>query len=148
MIYKHQQWWLRAGTRGTKFHCVNPLYFFTGCKEIISRESAQGARRSIGLIPHSFSYWPQGNHLKRVRPRGTKDHWVNHLQFFTGCKAIISRDWDQGALRPIGFIPQNLFLVTTNWLHMNWTSIDLSSSDITTYFEIYYYQGILVRYRC
>ena len=52
----------------------------TAYKEIITRESAQGALSPIGLIPSIFN-WPQGNNTKRVVPRGTKSHWINPYQF-------------------------------------------------------------------
>ena len=91
-IYKHHQLWLRVEPRETKDYWVNPS---------------------------QFSYWTQGNHLKKFGPRGTKAHWVHPLQFLTGRKAIISRYLDQGALRPIELTPRNLFYVTTHCLHIN-----------------------------
>ena len=108
MIYKHHQWWLlvvprvtkdhwfnpshfsylpqeirciRVVPRDNKAHLVHPLQFFTGYKAIISRDSYQGSLRPIGLIPQNKSCWPQGDRLKRVVPRGTKDHWVYHFRF-------------------------------------------------------------------
>ena len=88
LIYKHHQWWLRVGLSGTKSHWV---------------------------IPSHISYLSQVNHLKIVRPRGTESHLVHPLQIFTVCKAINSREWAQGALRPILFIPWNI----SYWMQVN-----------------------------
>ena len=130
--------------RNIKAHWVHPLKNFTVCNEMISWESSQGTLMPIGFIPRNFPYWPQVDHLNIFGPRGIKEHWVHTLHCFTGQKEILSIESAQGLLRPIGFICHNLFYATTRWLHINWKSIDLSSSDIATYFEIYYYQVVLV----
>ena len=93
-----------------------------------------------GSIPHIFLNCLQGNNLKRVVPKGTKYHWVNPYlfilsiwkaiisiessegtskyhwvnpyPFFSGCKAIISRESAQWTLRPIGIVPINLFYLS------------------------------------
>ena len=59
-----------------------PSNFFTGFKAKISKEPTQGALRPIGLIPTNFFYYLQGNNIRRVRSRGTKDHWFNPSQVF------------------------------------------------------------------
>ena len=64
---------------------------------------------SGGLIPQHLFQGQKGNNLKRFGPRGTKDHWFNPWQvLFTVFKEIISRESDQAALRPIGFIRSNI----------------------------------------
>ena len=93
----------------TKYHWFHINHFLTGCKGIISRESAQGELRTIRLIPRdvlnycnqmisiefesigTYFHWVhptqyfdgiQGNYLNKVIPRCTKDHWVHPYSFY------------------------------------------------------------------
>ena len=77
------------GQRGTTENWVNSQHSLTVCKAIITRESAQGSLSNIGLISSNILNLLQGNNMKRFVPRGTKAHYFNTYQFFTGCKTII-----------------------------------------------------------
>ena len=95
--------------RVTKYHWVNLSLFLTVCKAMISRESALGALRPIGLIPINFftgykKIISRESALGTLRPVG-----LIPSNFFTGCKAIISRYLAQGALRHVVLIPCNIF---------------------------------------
>ena len=62
---------------------------------------------SGGLIPCNVFYCLQGNNHNRVDPIFTNSHCVNPYQLILAvCKATISRELYQGALRPIGLIPR------------------------------------------
>ena len=119
---------------------------------------------TICFIPCNCFDWTQGNNLNIFYPRGTKAHWVHTSNVLTGCKEIICREssqvgsslgflnWKQGNntkrviprdTKEYWVLSLNIFEVTTCWLHIHRTSIDLSSSDITNYFDIYCYQSFL-----
>ena len=148
--------------RITKYHWGYPsnfVYCLQG--NHLKIESDQGAIRPIWFIPRIVFDWLQVNNLNRVVPRGTKLHWDYISQLFNwlqvnnikrvnprGTKANLVCtsqffDWLQdNNLKRVGqrvteshWVNSLKFLkINTRCLHIHWKSIDLSSSDITTYF--------------
>ena len=91
--------------RITKDRLFNPFKFILAVwKSIISRESAQGTLRPIGLIPSKFFTGCKAIISIESAQWGSKDNWVNLYHFFYVWKSIISIQSAQWALSPIGLI--------------------------------------------